>query len=191
MNKPIIVAITGASGVIYGIELLKALRDAGRPTHLIVTDSAKYNIATETDYSLDQVYALATEIHKNSDFAASVASGSFLTDGMIVAPCSIKTLSGIANSFTYNLTIRAADVCLKEQRPLLLMLRETPLHKGHIDLMGRVADMGATLVPPLPAFYHQPQTIEDLVRHSVGKVLDLLNIEHQLYTRWPEGKPRG
>ncbi len=191
MNKPIVVAITGASGVIYGIELLKALRDAGRPAHLIVTDSAKYNIATETDYSLDQVYALATEIHKNSDFAASVASGSFLTDGMIVAPCSIKTLSGIANSFTYNLTIRAADVCLKEQRPLLLMLRETPLHRGHIDLMGRAADMGATLVPPLPAFYHQPQTIDDLVQHSVGKVLDLLNIEHQLYTRWPEGKPRG
>jgi 4-hydroxy-3-polyprenylbenzoate decarboxylase len=188
MSKPLVVAITGASGVIYGVTLLKALKEIGQETHLIITDSAKYNIAVETGSSLDEICDLATVVHKNSDFAATIASGSFLTRGMIVAPCSIKTLSGIANSFTSNLTIRAADVSLKEKRPLVLMVRETPLHKGHLDLMSKVADMGATILPPMPSFYHEPESIQDIINQSIGKALDQVSIEHDLFKRWPGGK---
>ncbi len=184
MSLPIVVAITGATGVIYGIEVMKALKQMEVPTHLILSESAERNLAIETDYSADDVRALADVNYSNKDVGAAVASGSFLTRGMIVAPCTVKTLSAIANSFTFNLIIRASDVVLKENRRLVLMVRETPLHKGHLDLMSRAADLGAVILPPMPAFYHGPQTIMDLVHQSVGKALDQFGIEHTLFRRW-------
>jgi flavin prenyltransferase len=190
MNLPIVVAITGATGVIYGVELLKALRGVGQETHLILSESAVRNIAIETDYSIEEVRGFADVIYNNKDIGASVASGSFRTRGMIVAPCTIKTLSAIANSFNSNLVVRASDVTLKERRPLVLMVRETPLHKGHLDLMRRVADIGATLLPPMPAFYHRPQTIMDIVHQSVGKALDQVGVEHDLFRRWHSDQQR-
>ncbi len=183
-RRPVIVAITGASGVVYGVELLRALRDLGEEAHLILSEAAGRNLAIETKYSLDEVRALARVVYPNKDVGAAPASGSFRTRGMIVAPCSIKTLSAIANSYDDSLIVRAADVTLKERRRLVLMVRETPLHKGHLDLMARAADCGAVLLPPVPAFYHQPQTIMDLVHQSVGKALDQLEIEHDLFRRW-------
>ena len=158
-NLPLVLAITGATGVIYGVEMLRILRELGQETHLILSEAAGMNLAIETDYSIEDVKALASVVYSNKDVGAAVASGSFRTRGMIVAPCTIKTLSAIANSFTYNLVIRAADVTLKERRPLVLLVRETPLHKGHLELMTRVADYGGTLLPPMPAFYHKPQTV--------------------------------
>jgi flavin prenyltransferase len=184
MNLPLVVAITGATGVVYGVELLRVLKDLGQPTHLILSEAAGLNLSIETDYTLEDVRALATVVHSNKDVGASVASGSFRTRGMIVAPCTIKTLSAIANSFTYNLVVRAADVQLKEGRKLVLMVRETPLHKGHLDLMSRAADCGATLLPPMPAFYHRPQTIMDIIHQTIGKALDQVGIEHNLFERW-------
>ena len=184
MSAPIVVGMTGASGVIYGVELLKAFRDLGQHTHLIISQAAARNLDIETDYTIDQVTALADVVHDVDDVAAAVASGSFITRGMIVAPCTIKTLSAIANSFNYNLLIRAADVTLKEKRRLVLMVRETPLHKGHLDLMARAADLGALILPPVPAFYHQPKTILDLIHQSVGKALDIFGLEHDLFQRW-------
>jgi 4-hydroxy-3-polyprenylbenzoate decarboxylase len=184
MTLPLVVAITGATGVIYGVELLRVLKDLGQPTHLILSEAAGLNLSIETDYTLEQVRALATVVHSNKDVGASVASGSFRTRGMIVAPCTVKTLSAIANSFTYNLVVRAADVQLKEGRKLVLMVRETPLHKGHLDLMARAADCGATILPPMPAFYHKPQTIMDLIHQTIGKALDQVGIEHNLFERW-------
>ena len=184
MTLPLVVGISGASGVVYGVELLKVLSDLGQPAHLIMTESGARNLQIETGYTPEEVYALATKVYDVADVAAAVASGSFLTRGMIVAPCTIKTLSAIANSFTYNLLIRAADVSLKERRPLVLMVRETPLHKGHLELMAKAADIGATILPPIPAFYHQPQTILDLIHQSLGKALDHLGIEHNLFQRW-------
>lgn len=184
MTAPVLVGITGATGVIYGVELLRALRALGQPAHLILSEWGAQTLALETDFDLDEVRALADEVYANKDLSAAVASGSFPTRGMVVAPCSVKTLSGIANAFTCNLMIRAADVTLKERRPLVLVFRETPLHKGHIDLMARAADMGAVLLPPVPAFYTRPTSIEDVVRHSVGKMLDQLGIDHQMAPRW-------
>lgn len=184
MTLPIVVAITGATGVIYGVELLKALKDLNEPTHLILSESAVRNLRIETEYDIDEVKSMADRVYSNKDIGASVASGSFLTRGMIVAPCTIKTLSSVANSFNYNLVTRASDVTLKEKRPLVLMVRETPLHKGHLDLMTRVADMGATLLPPMPSFYHGPKTIMDIIHQSVGKALDQVGIEHELFKRW-------
>lgn len=184
MSLPLVVAITGATGVIYGVELLRVLKELGQETHLIVSESAGLNLTIETEYSLKQVRALADVVYSNKDVGAAVASGSFRTRGMIVAPCSIKTLSGIANSFTANLIVRAADVTLKEQRKLVLMVRETPLHKGHLELMARAADCGAVLLLPVPAFYHQPATIMDLIHQSLGKALDQVGIEHGLFRRW-------
>jgi 4-hydroxy-3-polyprenylbenzoate decarboxylase len=184
MTLPLIVAITGATGVVYGVELLRVLKELGQPTHLILSEAAGMNLAIETEYTLDQVRALATVVHNNRDVGASVASGSFRTRGMIVAPCTVKTLSAIANSFTYNLVVRAADVQLKEGRKLVLMVRETPLHKGHLDLMSRAADCGAVILPPMPAFYHRPQTIMDIIHQTVGKALDQVGIEHNLFQRW-------
>jgi 4-hydroxy-3-polyprenylbenzoate decarboxylase len=184
MNLPLVVAITGATGVIYGVELLRVLKDLGQPVHLILSEAAGLNLAIETEYTLDQVRALATVVHNNRDVGASVASGSFRTRGMIVAPCTVKTLSAIANSFTYNLVVRAADVQLKEGRKLVLMVRETPLHKGHLELMTRAADCGAVILPPMPAFYHHPQTIMDIVHQTIGKALDQVGIEHKLFQRW-------
>lgn len=184
MSHPIVVAITGATGVIYGVELLKALRDLNEPTHLILSDSAVRNIHTETEYRIEEVKEMAEVVYNNKDIGASVASGSFKTRGMVVVPCTIKTLSAIANSFNENLVVRASDVTLKEGRKLVLMVRETPLHKGHLELMMRAADHGATILPPMPSFYHGPKTVMDIIHQSVGKTLDQFDIEHDLYLRW-------
>lgn len=181
---PLIVAISGASGVIYGVEMLRVLKDLGEETHLILSEAAGLNLSIETKYSADYVRSLASVVYSNKDVGAAVASGSFRTRGMIVAPCSVKTLSAISNSFTANLIVRAADVTLKERRPLVLMVRETPLHKGHLDLMSRAAGLGAIILPPMPAFYHKPETIMDIVRQSIGKALDQVGIEHDLFKRW-------
>ena len=188
MTAPVVVGISGASGAIYGIEILRMLRELDIPSHLIVTELGARTITIETDLSLDEVRALATQSHNNKDLATSVASGSFITSGMIVAPCSIKTLSGVANSFSMNLLVRAADVMLKQARPLVLMVRETPLHKGHLRLMVEAADSGAHIMPPVPAFYNRPAEISDLVRHTAGRALDLIGIDHNLCDRW-QGDP--
>ncbi|WP_299980749.1 UbiX family flavin prenyltransferase [Desulfobacula sp.] len=184
MTKRLIVGIAGASGVIYGIRMLEVLKNRGIETHLIISEAGKLNIRIETDYDVDEVLAMADFTYTNNDIAASVASGSFLTMGMVVAPCTVKTLSGIANSYNENLLIRAADVQLKEKRKLALMFRETPLHKGHLRLLTQAADMGAHIIPPVPAFYHHPKTIDDIINQSVGKVLDYMGIEHDLFKRW-------
>ena len=184
MSLPLVVAITGASGVIYGVELLKVLQCSDVATHLILSESAGHSLAIETHYSIAEVRMLADVVYNNKDIGAAVASGSFLTRGMVVVPCTIKTLSGIANSYNDNLVTRAADVMLKEKRPLVMMVRETPLHKGHLEMMARCAGLGATILPPMPAFYHNPQTIQDIINHSIGKVLDQFGIEHDLFKRW-------
>ena len=184
MGLPLVVAITGATGVVYGVEMLRVLQDLGQETHLILSEAAGLNLAIETDHSIDYVKSLATVVYSNKDIGAAVASGSFRTRGMIVAPCTIKTLSAIANTFTTNLVVRAADVTLKERRPLVLMVRETPLHKGHLDLMSRAASCGAVILPPMPAFYHKPTSIMDLIHQSIGKALDQVGIEHDLFKRW-------
>jgi len=183
-EHPIVVAITGATGVIYGVELLKALRDLNERTHLILSDSAVRNIHTETEYKIDEVKEMAEVVYNNKDIGASVASGSFKTRGMVVVPCTIKTLSAIANSFNENLVVRASDVMLKERRTLVLMVRETPLHKGHLELMMRAADHGAVILPPMPSFYHGPKTVLEIIHQSVGKALDQLGVEHNLFRRW-------
>lgn len=188
-QAPLLVAITGATGVIYGVELLRVLRRLGQPTHLVMSEAAMMTLAIETPHAVDEVRALADAVYPNKDIGAAVASGSFRTRGMIVAPCSIKTLSAIANSYSNTLISRAADVMLKERRPLVLMVRETPLHKGHLELMARAADYGAVILPPMPAFYDQPQSIMDIVHQGIGKALDQLGIEHELRPRW-QGRPR-
>lgn len=180
----IIVAISGASGVIYGIEMLKYLSQLSCEVHLIISAAGKRNIQIETDYSVEQVEAIAHVVYDNKDVGAAVASGSFLTAGMMVVPCSIKTLSGIVHSYNDNLLTRAADVTLKERRKLVLMVRETPLHKGHLKMMAEVTDLGALVLPPVPAFYHRPNTIDDIIHQSNGKVLDYFRIEHDLFRRW-------
>jgi 4-hydroxy-3-polyprenylbenzoate decarboxylase len=182
--KRIIVGITGATGVIYGTRLLEVLMDLGVETHLVLSEAGKRNILLETDYTVEDIEKLASIVHAAGDMAASISSGSFQTDGMVVAPCTIKTLSGIAHSYNDNLIIRAADVVLKERRRLVLVVRETPLHKGHLELMSKVADIGGIILPPIPAFYFGPKEIEDLIDHTVGKILDLLDIDHLLFKRW-------
>ncbi len=184
MSLPLVVGITGASGVIYGVELLKALKETDQETHLILSESAGRNFTIETNNSIEEVRSLADVVYSNKDIGAAVASGSFLTRGMVVVPCTIKSLSSIANSYNSNLITRAADVTLKENRRLVLMVRETPLHKGHLELMARAADLGATILPPMPSFYHGPQTIQDIINQSIGKVLDQVGIEHNLFRRW-------
>lgn len=185
MKKRLIIGITGASGVIYGIEILKNLnKKKDLESHLIISNSGKKNITFETDYSVRDVESMATKVYKDDDLAAPPASGSFITSGMIVAPCTIKTLSGIANSYSNNLLIRAADVTLKEKRKLVLVIRETPLHKGHLSLMTMAADMGAHILPPIPSFYNHPKTIEDIIHQTIGKIFDYLGIEHNLFRRW-------
>ena len=185
--RRIIVGISGASGVVYGIRALQVLGDIpGIETHLVLSPSARRTIAEETDWDPAAVEALAHVVHKHRDIGASIASGSFQTGGMLVAPCSIKSLSGIANSYTDNLLTRAADVCLKERRRLVLLVRETPLHLGHIELLAQVARYGAVVLPPVPAFYNRPQSVDDIVDHTVGKALDQFDIPHQLFKRWKE-----
>lgn len=184
MSKRLIVGISGASGAIYGIRALEVLRELGIETHLVLSSGARATIALETNYRVAEVKALATVVHSDQNLAASISSGSYPTDGMLVAPCSIKTLSGIANSYADNLLTRAADVVLKEGRKLVLMIRETPLHAGHLRLMSEASASGAVILPPVPAFYHHPITVEDIIDQSVGKALDQFGIEAGLFTRW-------
>ncbi len=182
--KRIIVGITGASGVIYGARTLETLAKLGVETHLIVSDSGVRNMAIESGYSIEELQAMASQVHDFHDVSASIASGSYHVDGMIVAPCSIKTLSAIANSYNENLLVRAADVNLKERRKLVLIVRETPLHEGHLDLMMRVTRMGGVIMPPVPAFYHMPKTIDEIIYQTVGKALDQFSIDAHLFNRW-------
>ncbi len=183
----LIVGITGASGAIYGIRALEALKDHdGLETHLILSPSGARTLAEETDFTAAAVKALAQVVHPYRDIGAALSSGSYRTLGMLVAPCSIKTLSGIAQSYDDNLMVRAADVCLKEGRRVVLLLRETPLHRGHIDLMARAADNGAIVMPPVPAFYHRPESVAEIVDQTVGRALDLFGIEVGLVKRWTE-----
>ncbi len=185
--KRLIVGISGASGAIYGVRLLQVLRDvAGVETHLVMSQAARQTLSLETDLSLRDVQALADVVHDARDIAASVSSGSFKTAGMVILPCSIKTLSGIVNSYTDTLVTRAADVALKERRPLVLCVRETPLHLGHLRLMTQAAELGAVIMPPVPAFYHRPQTLDDVINQTVNRVLDQFDIDlpEDLFTRW-------
>lgn len=184
-SERLIVAISGASGPIYGVRLLEALREhTDVEVHLILSKGAAATIEYELDRSPDAVTELADVVHDERNLAASLASGTFITRGMIVAPCSVKTLSGVATSFNDNLIVRAADVCLKERRPLVLVVRETPLHAGHLRLMQQVTEAGAAVLPPVPGFYSKPKTIEDLVDHTVMKALDQLSIHIDLVPRW-------
>ncbi|MFC3692468.1 UbiX family flavin prenyltransferase [Chenggangzhangella methanolivorans] len=183
--KRLIVAITGASGVIYGVRALELLREtADVETHLVLTPAAIRTINAELDMTGDAVRALADHVHSHRDIGASISSGSFVTEGMLVAPCSIKSLSGIAHSYNDELVIRAADVCLKERRRLVLMLRETPFHLGHIELMAQATRNGAIIMPPVPAFYHRPATVDDIVDQSVARALDLFGIAAPKIMRW-------
>ncbi|MFL2847200.1 MAG: UbiX family flavin prenyltransferase [Pseudohongiellaceae bacterium] len=181
----LIVGMSGASGVIYGVRLLEALKkESDAETHLILSDSAKININLETEWSVKDVQALADHVHSNRDIAATIASGSFQTAGMIVVPCAIKTLSAIANSYADSLIVRAADVILKERRRLVLVPRETPLHTGHCELLYKASQLGAIIAPPMPAHYIKPQSIDDLVNHHVGRILDLFDIDSAFVKRW-------
>jgi 4-hydroxy-3-polyprenylbenzoate decarboxylase len=194
MKKRLIVGISGASGIIYGIRLLEVLQGVEEiETHLIISNAARRTALLETDYTVDQIQSLADKVYGFNDIAASISSGSYKTVGMVIIPCAIKTLSGIANSYNDNLILRAADVVLKDRRKLVLVLRETPLHLGHVRLMGQVIEMGAILMPPMPAFYHRPKTIDDIINQTVNRVLDLFDIElpEDLFNRWqgPTNRP--
>ena len=183
----IIVGLSGSSSPIYGIRTLEALKAAGVETHLVISDGAKRTIPLEAKQTVTEILELATVAYNNHDLAAAISSGSFMTDGMIVIPCSMRTLSAIANSFDSDLLVRAADVTLKERRKLVLVPRETPLHLGHLRNMVRATEIGAVILPPMPAFYHHPKTIDDIINQTVGKVLDQFRIEHTLFKRW--GQP--
>jgi 4-hydroxy-3-polyprenylbenzoate decarboxylase len=183
----LIVGISGTSGVIYGIRLLEILRGVAQvEAHLVLSRAAKRTIGLETDYSIQRVEALADRCHRFGDVAAAISSGSFPTLGMVVIPCSMKTVSGIVSSYSDNLLLRAADVTLKERRPLVLVVRETPLHLGHTRLLVQATEMGAVIMPPVPAFYHRPQTLADIIDQTLNRVLDVLGIEldHDLFPRW-------
>jgi flavin prenyltransferase len=181
----LIVAITGASGAIYGVRALQLLRQMGGvETHLIMSTSGARTLAEETDHSAAQVRAMADHVHSAKDIGAAIASGSFKTLGMLVAPCSVKTLSGIAHCYDDELVVRAADVCLKERRRVVLLLRETPLHAGHIALMDQATRNGAIIMPPVPAFYSRPQTVADIVDQTVGRALDLFDLDAKVVHRW-------
>ncbi|PLR34435.1 3-octaprenyl-4-hydroxybenzoate carboxy-lyase [Chimaeribacter coloradensis] len=185
--KRLIIGISGASGAVYGVRLLQVLREVeGVETHLVMSNAARQTLALETDYALRDVQALADVVHDARDIAASISSGSFKTAGMVILPCSIKTLSGIVNSFTDSLVTRAADVVLKERRTLVLCVRETPLHLGHLRLMTQAAELGAVIMPPVPAFYHRPETVQEIVDQTVNRVLDQFGIElpDDLFERW-------
>lgn len=188
--RRLVVGISGASGSIYGIRLLEVLREVpSLETHLVVSRAAKRTLVEETEYSVRDVERLATRVYDDRDIGAALASGSFRTAGMVIAPCSIKTLSALATSHTDTLMARAGDVTLKEGRPLVVVVRETPLHVGHLRQMLALAEMGAVILPPVPAFYHRPKTIRDLVDHTVGRVLDRVGIPHGLVTEWTGTAP--
>jgi len=180
----IVVGLAGSSSPIYGIRTLEALKAAGVETHLVISDGARRTIPIEARRDVEEVAALATVVYDNHDLAASVSSGSFHTDGMIVVPCSMKTLSAIAHSYSADLLVRAADVTLKERRKLVLVPRETPLHLGHLRNMVQVTEMGAVILPPMPAFYHAPKTVDDIINQTVGKILDQFRVQHSLFRRW-------
>lgn len=184
----LIIGMSGATGPIYGIRLLEALKREGTETHLVITSPARGIIPQETSYSIKKVEKLAHRVYDDGDLSAPISSGSFKTDGMIIIPCSIKSLSSIAHSYNVNLLTRAADVTLKERRKLVLVVRETPLHQGHLEMMLQVSRMGGIILPPIPAFYHRPRTIDDLINQTLGKILDLFGINHHLFERW--GSPR-
>jgi len=188
-HQRMILAITGASGAVYGLRALQALKTLQFEVHLIMSKVGARVLTQETGISLSDIHAMADFIHAVDDLGAPIASGSFLTDGMLIIPCSIKTLSGVANSYAENLIQRAADVCLKEGRPLLLAVRETPLHSGHLRLMLQASQAGAILFPPIPSFYQQPKTVEDLVDATVGRMLARVGIQNDLYQPWGEDLP--
>ena len=183
--KRLIVGISGASGVIYGIRLLQVLQQGGEiETHLVLSAAAKATIAQETSWKISEVEALASVVHNPHDIGANIASGSFVTMGMVIVPCSIKTLSAVANCYSADLMARAADVCLKEGRPLILCVRETPLHVGHLRLMTQAAESGAIIMPPVPAFYGNPATLGEVIDGTIGRILLRVGIENELYTKW-------
>ena len=183
--KRLIVGLSGSSAVIYGIRLLQKLAEREDiEVHLVISQAARMTIGIESDYSAEQVEALADVVHNPKNIGASIASGSFKTAGMVVVPCSMKTLSAIANSYADNLIVRAADVVLKERRRLVIVPRETPLHTGHCELMLKASQIGAILCPPAPAFYTKPKTIDDIVDHSVARILDLFDIDDDHAERW-------
>lgn len=191
MNKRLIIGISGASGMVYGVRLLELLRNTDVEVHLVMSRAARTTLAYEMDMKLADVQALADVVHAPDDIGAALSSGSFQTMGMIVAPCSVRSLSEIAHGITSTLLTRAADVVLKERRRLVLMLRETPLHRGHIESMLRVTDMGAIVAPPVPAFYARPQGLDDMVTHSAGRVLDLFGIDAGVVRRWKDAPDTG
>ncbi len=181
----LIVGITGASGVIYGIRLLEVLSTNKEvETHLIISEAGEEILKYETDWELKQVKALADSCYDIDDIGARLSSGSFKRDGMVIAPCSMKTLSALANSYADNLITRSADATIKERKRLVVLARETPLHLGHLRNMEKLTEMGAVIFPPVPGFYHKPKTIQDLIDHTVGKVLDIFDIKHNLFARW-------
>ncbi len=187
MNNEIIIGISGASGVQYGIRILEALKDMKKyETHLVISESAKKLIQIETEFSVSNVEQLADNIYDDEDFTAPIASGSHISKGMIIAPCSMKTLASIGVGMSDTLISRAADVCLKEKRPLILMVRETPLNLIHIENLERAIKAGASILPACPAFYPKPKSIDDIIDFMAGRALDLLSIEHNLYKRWRE-----
>ena len=190
-KRRIIVGITGASGAVYGMSVLESLKATGMvEIHLVISDAGKDLLRMEIGASaVKRAQSLADALYQDNNLAAPISSGSFLTDGMIIAPCSAKTLSAVAHAYGNNLLHRAADVVLKERRKLVLLFRETPLHLGHIDNMALVTRMGGIVLPPVPAFYHQPASIADLVNHTAGKVLDLFSLEHKMYVRWGSRRP--
>lgn len=186
-KKRLIVGISGASGAIYGIRLLQVLQTLSDvETHLVISNAARQTLALETDYSVKDLYELADVVYDNRDIGAAISSGSFRCDGMVILPCSIKSLSGIVHSYADELLVRAADVILKERRPLVLCVRETPLHLGHLRLMTQAAELGAVIMPPVPAFYHRPTTLDDVINQTVNRVLDQFDIqlENDLFPRW-------
>jgi 4-hydroxy-3-polyprenylbenzoate decarboxylase len=185
-NQRLVVGISGASGVIYGVRLLEILHGMPVETHLVMSRAAEVTIAHETTLKVAQVHALADVVHAMVDIAASISSGSFKTMGMIIAPCSIRSMSEIASGVTSSLLSRAADVTLKERRKLVLMVRETPLHLGHLRTMAQLAEMGAVIAPPVPAFYARPQTLEDMIDHTLGRVLDQFGLDTGKMRRWGE-----
>ena len=182
--RRLIIGISGASGIVYGVRILQVLQHSDIETHLVMSDSARMTLATELEMSVKEVEALASEVHNAKNIGATISSGSFQTMGMVVAPCSIKSLSEIAYGMTSSLLSRAADVVLKERRRLVLLIRETPLHSGHLRTMLQASENGAILMPPVPALYARPQSIDDMVNHTVGRCLDLFDIETDLVKRW-------
>ncbi len=184
-KRRLVVGISGSTGSIYGIRLLEVLRGAPDvETHLVISGPAKRTIVEESDYAIKDVEALATQVYDNRDIGAALASGSFKTAGMIIAPCSIKTVSALANCYADTLISRAGDVTLKEARPLVVVVRETPLHLGHLRQLVALAEVGAVILPPMPAFYNRPKTLDDIVNHTVGRILDRVGISHSLVKEW-------